>query len=85
MLVTVKYLTVFSIITGKREEKFRLREGARLRDLVDLLYQKYGEGLRKQAEGAIILVNGRSASPDDLLSHGDVVALSHPVGGGSLV
>lgn len=85
MLVTVKYLTSFSILTGRREEKFRLRDGARLRDLIDLLHQKYGEELRKQAEGAVILVNGRSAGPEDALNHGDVVAISHPVGGGSLV
>ncbi|MCX8205249.1 MAG: MoaD family protein [Candidatus Nezhaarchaeota archaeon] len=85
MLITVKYLTAFSILTGRREEKVRLREGARLKDLLGLLHQKYGEEIKKHVENAMILVNGKSAGLEDPLGHGDVVAISHPVGGGGLV
>ena len=82
-LVTVKYLTVFSNLTGRREEKVKLPEGARLRDLAEQLYRRYGREFKEHAGHAMFLINGRQAGLDEPLSHGDVVVLSYPVGGGA--
>ena len=82
-LVTVKYLTVFSNITGKREEKVKLNEGSKLRDLAFQLYKKYGREFEGHAKHALFLVNGRQVDMDEPLGHGDTVAISYPVGGGA--
>ncbi|RLF15838.1 MAG: molybdopterin synthase sulfur carrier subunit [Thermoprotei archaeon] len=82
-LVTVKYLTIFSNLTGKREEKVKLQEGSTLKDLAGLLYRKYGRDFEEHAKQAMFLVNGRQAEMNERLSHGDVVVISYPVGGGA--
>lgn len=82
-LVTVKYLTIFSNLTGRREEKVRLPQGARLRQLAEQLYRKYGREFEEHASHAMFLVNGRQTDLDEPLNHGDIVVLSYPVGGGS--
>jgi len=82
-LVTVKYLTVFSSLTGRREEKVRLPQGAKLRHLAEQLHRKYGREFKEHADHAMFLVNGRQADLDEPLNHGDTVVLSYPVGGGA--
>jgi len=81
-VVTVRYLAVFSSLTGRREEEVKLPEGLKLKDLAERLSRRYGEEFSRHLSRAMLLVNGRQADPDDALGHGDVVVLSYPVGGG---
>ena len=81
-VVTVKYLTVFSNLTGRREEEVKLPEGLKLKDLAERLSRRYGGEFSRHMSHAMLLVNGRQADLDYMLSHGDIVVLSYPVGGG---
>lgn len=82
-LITLKYLATFSNLTGRREEKLRVEEGSKLRDLMSKLYLKYGRKFEEQAKQALIILNGRQADLNETLSHGDEVVVSYPVGGGA--
>ena len=87
MIVFIKFLGYFSQITGKREEKVVLKEGSTIADLVDFLVKKYGKNFERAMSGegyrqALMVVNGKRAEEDWVLSHGDEVVISYPIGGG---
>ncbi|UCE74015.1 MAG: MoaD/ThiS family protein [Methanomassiliicoccales archaeon] len=86
--VTVKYLMVFSQVTGKQSERLEITKDATLKDLLDSLYNRYGRKFRKLVESdfenrsVIFVVNGESKDPSTTLVEGDEVLISYPVGGG---
>lgn len=94
--VSVRYLVNFSIVTGKKQENVMITEGATLKDLLNLLVERYGQSLEKELFNlqtgevkthVLILINGRSVDQykDKLhtaLSYGDSIIFTFPVTGG---
>ena len=86
--ITVKYLMVFSQVTGKKEETLALDEGATISDLQKVLYNRYGRKFKKLIEkdfenrSVLFVVNGESKDALTVLKEGDEVLISYPVGGG---
>jgi MoaD family protein len=94
--ISIRYLTPFHVITGKKQENMLLCEETTLRELFDILIKKYGFSFKKELfdseEGRIrsnilVLVNGRSADQfkeklNTPLSSGDSVIFAFPVSGG---
>ncbi|MBC7218895.1 MAG: MoaD/ThiS family protein [Hadesarchaea archaeon] len=94
--VLVVYLSFFQEITGTREEKINISEGAALIDLLTLLCTKHGEKFRKTLfdpkTGSVyghnhITLNGQLAHLMDKnlrikLGDGDRVVIAHAVSGG---
>ena len=86
--VTVKYLMVFSQITQKRKEEIPINEGMTLKDLINLLYIKYGRRFKKAFgedlghRNALITINSEVNETSYILKSGDEVLISHIVGGG---
>ncbi len=85
--VTVKYLGTFSQLTGRREEKLELDEGATVDVLARRLVLKYGRKLKTRFENdetrqVLFLVADRPAAGDRVLSEGEEVLLTYPAGGG---
>ena len=86
--VTVKYLMVFSQITQKRKEVIPISEGMTLKDLIDVLFAKYGRRFKKVfAEdlghrSALITINSEVKEKTYILNPGDEILISHIVGGG---
>lgn len=84
-MARIKFFATLREITGTRETNV---EGVRnVKELLELLYNKYGERFRREIEGRnMILVNGRNildlegySTP---LKEDDEVAIFPPVGGG---
>lgn len=87
MTVTVKYLGTFSQLTGRKEERVELEEGATVDALITKLVLKYGRELRKRLEDTttrpvLFIVGDRPAGGDRPLSDGDEVLVTYPAGGG---
>ena len=86
--VTVKYLMVFSQITQKRKEEIPINEGMTLKDLIELLYAKYGRRFKKTLgedlghRSALITINSEVKEKSYVLKSGDEILISHIVGGG---
>lgn len=86
--VTVKYLMVFSQITQKRKEEIPISEGMTLKELIDVLYAKYGREFKKALgkdlghRSALITINSETKETSYILKPGDEVLISHIVGGG---
>ncbi len=86
--VKVKYLMVFSQVTGKKEEKVAIDEGAAIKDLLKSLYNRYGRKFKKLIEtdlenrSVLFVVNGEEKDASTTLKDGDEVLISYPVGGG---
>jgi MoaD family protein len=86
--ITVKYLMVFSQITGKKSEKLQIQDNATVEDLLKNLYNKYGRKLKKAIEisydhrSVVIAINGEVKERETTLEEGDEVLISYPVGGG---
>jgi len=94
--VSLVYLTLFQELTGKREETVKVHEGASLKDLLEILCDKYGEefrdSLRDHGTGAVyghnhITLNGHLAhlvnkNLEIKLKNGDRVVVAHAVSGG---
>jgi len=86
--ITVKYLMVFSQVTGKKEETLVLNEGATIKELQKVLYNRYGRKFKKLIEkdfenrSVLFVVNGESKDALTMLKEGDEVLISYPVGGG---
>ncbi len=86
----VKYFATLRKITGKEEEDLDFKN---VRDLLDYLLQKYGEGFRQSLydgksfkKGVIILKNGKNIiylnDLDTELEENDEVSIFPPVAGG---
>ncbi|MBS7644180.1 MoaD family protein [Candidatus Bathyarchaeota archaeon] len=91
MEVTVKFFTTLREITGKREEKIVLNHDATVRDLLNILSNKYGkafgdyvfESSDTPRPSLQFLVDGVSiANLQTKLRNGCKVAIIPPVGGG---
>lgn len=86
--VTVKYLMVFSQVTGKKQERLAIEEGATINDLLKILYNRYGRKFKKLIEqdlenrSVLFVVNGEVKDMSTKLKDGDEVLISYPVGGG---
>ncbi|UCG70356.1 MAG: MoaD family protein [Thermoplasmata archaeon] len=86
--VKVKYLMVFSQVTGKMEENVAIDEGNTIEDLLKVLYNRYGRKFKKLIEqdlenrSVIFVVNGESKESTTPLMDGDEILISYPVGGG---
>ena len=86
--VKVKYLMVFSQVTGKMEENVLIHEGGTIEDLLKILYNRYGRKFKKLIEqdlenrSVIFVVNGESKEVKTPLMDGDEILISYPVGGG---
>jgi|Deesub1362A_J573_1020465.scaffolds.fasta_scaffold00612_20 molybdopterin synthase sulfur carrier subunit len=94
MKVKVLYYATFRQMTGCKAEDIEFNEAPKVKDLIYLLFQKYGGDFRKalvNSEGEVkdfikILVNGRNIDflegLDTLLDDGDRVYFFPPVAGG---
>ncbi len=86
--VKVKYLMVFSQVTGKKEEKLAIDENGTIEDLLKMLYNRYGRKFKKLIEqdfenrSVLFVVNGESKDVSTKLKDKDEVLISYPVGGG---
>lgn len=94
MEITIRYFTVLSKLTQKRQEKIKIKEGSTLKDVLGLLVQRYGESLERYVSSGrankglqlVLLLNGQDiAQMNGLktkLHDGDTVALMPPIAGG---
>lgn len=94
--VSVRYLVNFSLVTGKKKEDLLIPENSTVKDLLDMLVEKYGDSLRKEIFSlgtdeikphVLILLNGRSLDQfkeklGTVLGYGDSVIFTFPVTGG---
>ncbi len=81
MQVTVKFFSFFQPIAGTDQLSIDLPAGASLGDLLDSLSERFHNSSFTNLR-AMILVNGRNASPDTALQDGDDVLLLPVLGGG---
>ena len=94
MIVEVLYFAEFKDITGKEKEKFELSDN-HLKDLVSLLFKKYGdrihnliwdENIQKIHNLISVIINNQPIHEKDPsiinLSDGDTIAFLMPVSGG---
>ncbi len=93
MTVHVKILlhAMFKEIAGQREILHEVNANSTLRDLLDVLAQKYRKEFTSIINSktgqvsldTLVLVNGKSIrDPDVQLQDGDVVMVTVPIGGG---
>ena len=76
-MITVKLYGLLRIESGIKEKQL---EAATVKEVLDLLA---GCGIdRKNLEGSVILINGKSANKRSKLTDGDAVVLMSPVAGG---
>ncbi len=94
--VNLIYLTLFQEITGKREERIKVRDDATLKNLLEILSEKYGkkfkEALIDQKSKKIynynhVTLNGQLAhllnkNLEIELKSGDRVVIAQAVSGG---
>jgi MoaD family protein len=86
--ITIKYLMTFSQVTGKKKEQMAIDEGSTVKELLEILYNRYGRKFKKLVEqdlenrSVIFAVNGESKDKSTPLYDGDEVLISFPVGGG---
>jgi len=86
--VTVKYLMVFSQITQKRKEEILIHEGMTIKNLIEMLYTKYGRKFKKAFgedlghRSALITINSEVKDASYILKPGDEILISHIAGGG---
>ena len=76
-MITVKLYGLLRLDSGIKERQV---EAATVAQILDYLQ---GQGIsRKDLNGAVVLVNGQSASKRTKVNDGDVVQLLSPVAGG---
>ncbi|WHH58815.1 MoaD/ThiS family protein [Petroclostridium sp. X23] len=74
MKIKVRLFATFRDGRGK-ELEYQFSEGSTVLNVLEMIRIK-------QRNAAILLINGRDGKFDTLLSHGDTISLSPPVGGG---
>jgi len=79
----VKYVSLFRDIAAKKEESIELPGGARLRDLIRVLSERYS-GLGEYLERGefVALVNGKVAELEEELPDNSEVVVMPPISGG---
>lgn len=94
--VSLRYISSYSVITGRKQEAFFVAEGTTLRSLLNKVAEKYGSALKREVfdpsgdeinPHILVLVNGLQVSQlerklDTRLLHGDSVILTPPMSGG---
>ena len=81
MRVEVRFFATYRVIVGEPMLSWKLREGARLEDLVDSIVDAYPR-LAGHRDTMLLAVNLAYANPPAQLHDGDEVALMPPVSGG---
>lgn len=93
MKVKVKYFAIFRELTNKREEELEVKEGSTVKDLLEVLAEKYGKKFRDIVfnEGAVsdrllMLLDGVNIyslnNLETKLNENSVFVILPPVGGG---
>ncbi len=94
MEVEVRYYAIMRELAGKRFERVVLPEGSSVRDLIDLLVKRYGEGFERyiyDGEKRLrsylsYMLNGVNVNSlkglETPLRDGDILSLLPPIGGG---
>lgn len=94
MEITVRYFTILSKITQKRQETIGLREDATIDDMLTILSERYGDdfkkyvslGREKKGLQLVFLLNGQDIAQfsglKTRLNDGDTVAVMPPIAGG---
>lgn len=82
MEITVLYFALLRDRAGSRMEILEVREGIRVADLREILQQRH-PGLSAALGTAVYAINREFATTEDILEHGDEVAVFPPVSGGA--
>jgi len=94
MKVKVRFFTRLREITNKREEEMEVKNGATVKNLLEILEEKYGSEFRdyirnkrgKYRTNLQYLINGKNVTLlqefDTKLKEDDIMAIIPPVGGG---
>ncbi len=94
MEITVHYFTVLRKITGKRQERIKVKEDSTLEDTLSVLVEKYGEHFRehvtspkgKKGLQLVLLINNQDSKQlnglKTTLKDGDTLSLILPIAGG---
>jgi len=88
MRIKVRYFARYRSLVGKGEEELEVPEGITVKELIDILKERYpilkNEVFAEEDDLADVNVsrNGRYVRFDEVLKDGDVVALFPPVSGG---
>jgi len=88
MRIKVRYFARYRSLVGKGEEELEVPEGITVKELIDILKERYpilkNEVFAEEDDLADVNVsrNGRYVRFDEVLEDGDVVALFPPVSGG---
>jgi MoaD family protein len=86
--IRIKYYMKFSSITGKMSEDMDIGMNETVSRLLQRLGKVYGKefsdafGEDLGSRSAVVAINGEFAEMGDVLSDGDEVVISFPVGGG---
>ena len=94
MEITVHYFTVLRKLTGKRQEKIKIKEDSSFKDMLAVLVEKYGEGFERYVSPSkgkkglqlVLLINNQDSNQLNglkaALHDGDTVSLILPIAGG---
>lgn len=94
MEITVHYFTILRELTGKRQEKIKIKGNSTLQDVLTVLAETYGERFkryvsppkRKKGLQLVLLLNNQDIAQLDglktTLHDGDTVSLILPIAGG---
>jgi len=81
MRVKVRYFARYRSLVGKSEEELEVPDGTTVRELLEILTDKYPP-LKNELEDLNVSLNGKYVGLDEVLHDGDVVAIFPPVSGG---
>lgn len=94
MEITVHYFAVLRKLTGKRQEKIKIKEDSTLEDVLAVLVEKYGERFKqyisppkgKKGLQLVLLINNQDSNQLNglkaTLKDGDTLSLVLPIAGG---
>jgi MoaD family protein len=94
MEITVHYFTILRELTGKRQEKIKVKEDSTVEDMLAVLVEIYGERFKgyvssprgKKGLQLVLLLNSQDITQLDglrtTLHDGDTVSLILPIAGG---
>ncbi|AMQ18658.1 molybdopterin converting factor, subunit 1 [Thermococcus kodakarensis KOD1] len=88
MRIKVRYFARYRSLVGKSEEELEVPDGITVRDLIEILKERYpvlkNEVFAEDDDLADVNVsrNGRYVRFDEVLKDGDVIAIFPPVSGG---
>lgn len=95
--INIKTISTYvKLLGGFKEHKIKLKENSRIKELIDMLIELFGDDLketlfdgyelRKVKRGISMFVNGRNIFAldglDTILKSGDEILILPPIGGG---